>query len=1091
MARRAVLGWSRLLVRWIMAATATLVVLAGLLVWRVSQAPLSLGFLVPYVAEALSLSEYGIAAEVDDVVLAWSEHDEALRLRIYNARYRAEGGRVAMRVPILDMALSGRALLRGVVAPRYLHAAGLEARIIRDREGRFLIGVPVGETTGDSQPSAGPDAPLPVAEGTPPGDLGQMLLGALFQEMSEPRGPGNALGQLETVSVLADRLVIEDWKLDQRWIVPGAQITFQRGDGHVFANASGNLDWRSRRVSLNVSADYVLAERAARVVVNFDNIEPSDFADVVPELSPLSYLQTPLGGSVTMRLNENGEQLDLGFDLAAGTGTIQAPGELAAPLQLRDASFRGVIEQSGRLLRLDEASLSFADDFHLTLSGSVTREPAVDGRPERIGIEIGGQFFDMPTDSLPHYWPLNMARNARDWVTGHLQGGAVTAGRFSARLSPEMVAGTARLPADAVRLGFAFEGLNVDYLAPMTRLTGGKGVASLDADSFSLTVEEAKVGPLMVAGGDVVITGLQDRDQVANITSTAQGSSRDLLALIDQKPLGFPSKLGIRPAVVEGEGRVKWRLKFPLESNLRLDDLTVSAEASLTGLAIPGLMQGRYGLSDGSMTLKVDNRGLEAKGDAALNGVPAQIGWRQTFDGKAAVQARYHLEGRFDEAQRKALGYPLAPWIDGPAQAVLEIEERRGGEVAVGGEFDLTAAVIDLAEAHIAKPAGIPARGQILVRTRTGQPVQFERIAISGDGLALQARAVLPPGGGWSAEIARLQYGNGEIAGRIAFNAAGDAEIDLHGRRWDLRPFVKEMFGDDAAAAGPGAEPARKPRLVAALRLDEAVADDGLEMRNLSLQLRREPTRLEQVTLTGGFEKAGGVTLQIAPRLGGRQLDLVSDNAGAVLHFLGVTDMQGGTMLVKGQFDDTKPGGLLAGKMEMKNVRAIRAPFLARLLGIGSFTGLSAVLNSEQGILFETGEVPFSQKDAIVTIGDSRLQGPQLGITFGGTINNRTKAVNVSGTAVPAFVLNTILGKIPILGDLFVGDGIIGVNFAVSGPKADPQFTVNPLSAIAPGFLRKIFQAPQEKVPDPAARPEEKPAEPPVPQVSPFPAPAQ
>jgi hypothetical protein len=57
------------------------------------------------------------------------------------------------------------------------------------------------------------------------------------------------------------------------------------------------------------------------------------------------------------------------------------------------------------------------------------------------------------------------------------------------------------------------------------------------------------------------------------------------------------------------------------------------------------------------------------------------------------------------------------------------------------------------------------------------------------------------------------------------------------------------------------------------------------------------------------------------------------------------------------------------------------------------------------------------------------------------------------------------------LGDLFIGDGIIGVNFAVSGPKDDPQFTVNPLSALAPGFLRRIFQAPEVAPPTPGDKP--------------------
>src|SRR3546814_8515527 len=114
-------------------------------------------------------------------------------------------------------------------------------------------------------------------------------------------------------------------------------------------------------------------------------------------------------------------------------------------------------------------------------------------------------------------------------------------------------------------------------------------------------------------------------------------------------------------------------------SDLKLDDLTVSAESTMTDMGMTGLM-GRYDLSGGAMTMKVDNKGLQAEGNASLNGVPVQIGWRQSFDAKAAVQARYNLKGRFDEAQRKALDYPLAPYVEGPADANLDIEERRSEE---------------------------------------------------------------------------------------------------------------------------------------------------------------------------------------------------------------------------------------------------------------------------------------------------------------------------------------------------------------------------------------------------------------------------
>lgn len=1030
------------MVRTVAATVVTVCILLGLLAWRVAQGPISLGMLVPYISEALALPQLGVRVDIGDVVLAWSEQEEGIRLRVIDARYRGEDDRVGLTVPYIDMMLSGRAALRGVIAPRFIHASGVEARLVRDAQGRFQFGLP--------QPADAP-APEPQQESLE-GNLAQQMFAGVFELLSRPYDPNDSMGQLESVSILADRLVIEDWSLNQRWIVPAARITLQRGEGHVFASASGTLDWRGRSVDLNLDADYNPAEKLARVAVRFSDIEPSDFADVLPDLAPLSYVAAPIGGTLTLEMNESGERLGLYFDLTAGAGQINAPELFPAPLSLAAAQFRGRADGARGIFALDAASMSFSDGLRMSFDGTVTRSG-----DDRYGLDLKGQFFALPVDRLPAYWPPAMAKNARDWVTTRIKGGQVATGRFEAKLTPEMVAGAQRLPPEAVRLDFVFDGLAVNYLPPMTHLTEAKGLATLNADVFDLTLDSARAGAVLVGQGSAKISGLQDVDQHADIASAARGKTADILALIDQKPLGFPSRMGIKPATVGGTGEVKFRIRFPLFNNLKVEDIAVNADAAMSGLTMTGLMQ-RYDLADGEMTMKVDAKGLEAGGKAALNGVPLQIGWKQDFSSRAAIQARYSLKGSIDEPQRKALGYPLAPYIDGPAEAAMEIEERRGGEVAIGGEFDLTRATIAIADAHMRKEPGIESRGRVQIRTKDKQPVQFDLIEINGPSLTARAKATLNNGGGWGAEVQKLQYGESDAAGTVAFAANGDARIELSGKRYDLRPFIEEAMSDDTP---PGTV---KPRMALALRFDEARIDDDLEMRNLSVSLQRAPTRLDTMSLTGGFATTGGMTFSIAPALNGRRLTLDADNAGAVLHFLGITDMQGGTLQVRAAYDDTQASQPLSGRMTMKNVRAVRTPFLARLLGIGSFAGLASLLSNE-GILFETGEVPFEQKDRLLTIKPSRLSGPQLGITFEGSVNHKANSLSVNGTAVPAFVLNTILGKIPLLGDIFVGDGIIGVNFAVSGSKDDPQFTINPLSVIAPGFLRRIFQAPEVSAP--------------------------
>jgi hypothetical protein len=54
------------------------------------------------------------------------------------------------------------------------------------------------------------------------------------------------------------------------------------------------------------------------------------------------------------------------------------------------------------------------------------------------------------------------------------------------------------------------------------------------------------------------------------------------------------------------------------------------------------------------------------------------------------------------------------------------------------------------------------------------------------------------------------------------------------------------------------------------------------------------------------------------------------------------------------------------------------------------------------------------------------------------------------------------LGQIPIVG-LFLGgsnEGLVGITYQATGPPSAPRITVNPVSAIAPGLLRKFIPSP-------------------------------
>jgi hypothetical protein len=63
------------------------------------------------------------------------------------------------------------------------------------------------------------------------------------------------------------------------------------------------------------------------------------------------------------------------------------------------------------------------------------------------------------------------------------------------------------------------------------------------------------------------------------------------------------------------------------------------------------------------------------------------------------------------------------------------------------------------------------------------------------------------------------------------------------------------------------------------------------------------------------------------------------------------------------------------------------------------------------------------------------------------------------------FGLNNVMGK--LLGPLAGrdGEGLFGITFQVKGPLDKPDFRVNPMSALAPGAFRRMFEYRQKEMP--------------------------
>ena len=128
------------------------------------------------------------------------------------------------------------------------------------------------------------------------------------------------------------------------------------------------------------------------------------------------------------------------------------------------------------------------------------------------------------------------------------------------------------------------------------------------------------------------------------------------------------------------------------------------------------------------------------------------------------------------------------------------------------------------------------------------------------------------------------------------------------------------------------------------------------------------------------------------------------------------------------------------GKAVLKDFRVVDQPFLARLFTAGSLGGLANLMQG-QGIAVDALEVPFSSRNGVISVHDVRATGPAIGITADGYIDRPKNHIALKGSLVPLFGLNSVLGNIPLLGDVLTskqGEGIFGMTYSVTGNADEP-----------------------------------------------------
>ncbi len=448
-------------------------------------------------------------------------------------------------------------------------------------------------------------------------------------------------------------------------------------------------------------------------------------------------------------------------------------------------------------------------------------------------------------------------------------------------------------------------------------------------------------------------------------------------------------------------------------------------------------------------------QGFQLKGDVKIAGAPVSLEYRKV---RGEPDAEVRLQGMLDETARSNLGFEMGEAISGaiPIRLAGRVATSSDREGRFNVEADLTSAQIEGLLPGWAKPSGKPARATFVLATKP-QSIRIEDLLIEGAGAGVKGTIDFDGSGEvQSANFPTYGFSDGDRASlKIERGAEGALRVIMRGEVYDGRGFVKSTAG--GASTNPNAS--AKRRAIDAdldMKLAAVVGFNGEALRGVELKMSRRAGEIRSFGLNAKIGRDATLTGDLRGRSNGRQvIYLESSDAGAFFRFTDVYSRMTGGQLAMTMEAPSADNPAQQGMLNVRNFAVHDETQLERAVNNGTQARRNA-------IDFSGMRVEFTRMPGKVALREGVVRGPLLGGTIDGVVDYGRDDVHLRGTLVPLYGPNNLLGQIPLVG-LFMGgdkEGLFGITYEVVGRPGNPVLRINPISALAPGILRKVFEFP-------------------------------
>lgn len=736
------------------------------------------------------------------------------------------------------------------------------------------------------------------------------------------------------------------------------------------------------------------------------------------------------------------------WQLGLNGGTILFGGENGEePLIFNRVAVRFRFDTDNRRMLISQADFSNGD-ISIASSGFVdysTAEP-------RLNFGLVGT--PMPVSALKRIWPILVAPEVREWINARIDKGTLqrieiamnTPLKTLSRVGPPMAD-------DALAINLLASNVVLRPVDEFPPLHDAELKAHVTGRTSTVTIAQAAIDTpagRRVGVSDLAfeIPDLAAKPPQARVRFRLDGPVPAVVEMLSSDKLSDISAVSIDPNTSRGNVTAQVSVGFPIKPDLKRSDASYAINVDLNGFSADKLAMNQK-LEGNAIKLVASNQGYQVKGEVKIAGQPASLDYRKPAEGDADLR----LQATLDDASRARLGVDLGSAVSG--NIPVKVTGKIGApdhESRLGIEADLTAARIDNLLPGWVKVSGKASKIAFNV-VQKPQSTRLEDISIEGGGVQIKGALELDPNGEvLNAAFPTFAPSEGDKTSVKAERTPdGALKVTMRGDVYDARNFIKSML----SAKDSDAKSKKTPDLDIDLKLGAVAGFYGEALRAVDVKLSRRGGAIKAFQLNGKIGRDTPLIGDIRGRNEGREvIYLETNDAGALFRFTDLySKMVGGKVWVAMDPPTAEPG-VQEGLLNVRDFAIKGEAALDRVVA-------SASTGGSGGVGFSHMRAEFSRQSGQLSVKEGLLAGPTVGATIEGNINYSANQVRMSGTFVPVYGLNNMFGQLPIVGLVLGGgsnEGLIGITYEVVGSPAAPVLRVNPISAMAPGVLRKIFE---------------------------------